>query len=152
MEHVEALLNLGAVLGWSAVAARSGAAVSALASGALKNNLVFSDGFLKAVLFLELYCITDVIRMMTGNLRGNVQLGLVLHYTRTFVLLIVIPKLNKANIADISGIVATVFLSWAVTEVIRYIHCLVGSRVSSSPVYISLHECQFFLFARQQKN
>ena len=57
------VLNVLAWIGWSAV----------LASAAYNEKLV---------LILELMCCAEVLRMIKGELKGNVKMGLVLHATR----------------------------------------------------------------------
>lgn len=52
--------------------------------------------------------------MVIGSLRGNVVLGLGLHYTRLLVALVVFP------LAPDSTITATVLLAWSITEICRY--------------------------------
>ena len=91
------------------------------------------------VVALELLCCVEVIRMLvgawphesvqrpvllftklallascSGSLRGNVILGVGLHYTRLFVCLQIFPLLPD------HGVTYTVLLAWAVTEVARY--------------------------------
>ena len=59
-------------IGWSAV----------LASAAYNEKLV---------LILELMCCAEVLRMIKGELKGNVKMGLVLHATRLIVYHQVLP-------------------------------------------------------------
>ena len=54
------------------------------------------------------------MRLFAGSLRGNVILGVGLHYTRLFVCLQVFPLLPD------HGVTYTVLLAWAVTEIARY--------------------------------
>ena len=52
--------------------------------------------------------------LLPGSLRGNVLLGVGLHYTRLFVCLQIFPLLPD------HGVTYTVLLAWAITEVARY--------------------------------
>ncbi len=52
--------------------------------------------------------------LRSGSLRGNVLLGVGLHYTRLFVCLQIFPLLPD------HGVTYTVLLAWAITEVARY--------------------------------
>lgn len=67
---------------------------------------------------LEAGCWLDVLRMLAGTLRGNVVLGVLLHFIRTFVLLYVLP--SGAGGAHSHSVCHVVLLAWAVTEVARY--------------------------------
>eukprot|EP00629_Pelagomonadales_sp_RCC1024_P005756 CAMPEP_0119295412 /NCGR_PEP_ID=MMETSP1329-20130426/49713_1 /TAXON_ID=114041 /ORGANISM="Genus nov. species nov., Strain RCC1024" /LENGTH=93 /DNA_ID=CAMNT_0007296325 /DNA_START=109 /DNA_END=387 /DNA_ORIENTATION=+ len=49
-------------------------------------------GLPDVVLACELYACVEVLRMVAGSLRGNVQMGVVLHFTRLVVYHGVLPK------------------------------------------------------------
>jgi hypothetical protein len=66
------------------------------------------------VLLLELFCCIEVVRMLVGALRGNVVLGVALHYTRLLVCLAIFPLSPSA------WTTTAVLLAWSVTEVGRY--------------------------------
>ena len=65
--------------------------------------------------------------MLLGSLRGNVLLGIGLHYTRLFVCLAVFPRLP----ADDATIYA-VLLAWSLTEVARYPFYIAPSPATSA--------------------
>ena len=85
------LLNVLAWIGWSAV----------LASAAYNEKLV---------LILELMCCAEVLRMIKGELKGNVKMGLVLHATRLIVYHQVLPFAYTRVILQ----------AWSATELARY--------------------------------
>ncbi len=66
------------------------------------------------VIFLEALCCLEVGRMLVGDLRGNVGLGVALHYTRMFVCIFVFE-----HASDISC--RTVLFAWALTEVLAFL-------------------------------
>ena len=68
--------------------------------------------------------------MLLGSLRGNVLLGIGLHYTRLFVCLAVFPRLP----ADDATIYA-VLLAWSLTEVARYPFYIAPSPATSALRY-----------------
>ena len=85
------ILNVLAWIGWSAV----------LASAAYNEKLV---------LVLELMCCAEVLRMIKGELKGNVKMGLVLHATRLIVYHQVLPFAYTRVILQ----------AWSATELARY--------------------------------
>ena len=85
------VLNVLAWIGWSAV----------LASAAYNEKLV---------LILELMCCAEVLRMIKGELKGNVKMGLVLHATRLIVYHQVLPFAYTRVILQ----------AWSATELARY--------------------------------
>ena len=85
------ILNVLAWIGWSAV----------LASAAYNEKLV---------LILELMCCAEVLRMIKGELKGNVKMGLVLHATRLIVYHQVLPFAYTRVILQ----------AWSATELARY--------------------------------
>eukprot|EP00658_Telonema_sp_P-2_P084784 TRINITY_DN9508_c0_g1_i9.p1 TRINITY_DN9508_c0_g1~~TRINITY_DN9508_c0_g1_i9.p1 ORF type:complete len:248 (-),score=59.12 TRINITY_DN9508_c0_g1_i9:458-1201(-) len=65
---------------------------------------------------LEIGCWVDVLRMMAGNLRGNLPMGVVLHSVRTvFLLLPAAPAGSHSH-----SVRHIVLIAWAVTEIARY--------------------------------
>jgi hypothetical protein len=85
------LLNVVAWIGWSCV----------LASAAYDAKLV---------LILELMCCAELLRMVVGDLKGNVRVGLILHATRLIVYHQVLPTHYTTQILQV----------WSVTELARY--------------------------------
>ena len=113
MACVTTVLNLVAILGWAVV---------------LITCTIFPVNYQQRLLwrmvfFLECICCYEVVRMMMGSIKGNVALGIPLHYTRMLLLVGVLPRIsvfsNKNN-----WIVATIFIAWSATEVCRYGHYL----------------------------
>ena len=83
-----------------------------------------------SVVVLELICCYEVVRMLIGELKGNVRLGVALHYTRMLLLLGVLPRISTNNLNDTRNwIVKAVFISWSATEVFRYAHYLARRKV-----------------------
>ena len=75
------------------------------------------DALHPIVLALECICLIEVLRIVVGDLPGNVVLGVVLHAIRLTVLTVVLPQSSTDN-ASFWG--QAIFASWAVTEVSRY--------------------------------
>jgi hypothetical protein len=69
---------------------------------------------LTVVLGLEVICIVEVVRIVLGDLPGNLVLGLVLHAIRFTALTQILPRLQNHWTGP------AVIASWAVTEVTRY--------------------------------
>ena len=67
----------------------------------------------QAVSWLELLCCVEVGRMLIGDLRGNVVMGVILHSTRMFMVVVILPEVRDL-------VCRSVLLAWAVTEVGRY--------------------------------
>lgn len=85
----------------------------------LASPFVASAGLLwRLTMVLELGCWIDVLRMLTGSLRGNLALGLSLHSIRTFCLLYVLPTGPEGDRCH--SVSHVVLLAWAFTEVCRY--------------------------------
>ncbi|CAE8660415.1 unnamed protein product, partial [Polarella glacialis] len=76
----------------------------------------------EAILVLECICCLELARMLVGSLRGNITLGLVLHYTRWFVFLGIMPRVGSHPANRI------ILLSWILTEVCRYPFYILGGR------------------------
>ena len=64
---------------------------------------------------LEVICAFEVVQIVLGMARGNVVLGVILHYTRLLQALCVIPAVGVASLFP-----KLVLLAWSVTEVCRY--------------------------------
>jgi len=110
---LEGLVNVVSLVGWCGVLVNT---VQRFTSGSFPGLSVWEGSELaQATLGLELVCVSDVVRMLTGSLRGNWVLGVPLHYTRLFVLLTVLPALqNAGNVGEL------ILLAWSLTEVCRY--------------------------------
>ena len=67
------------------------------------------------VLGLEIICSIEVLRILIGDLKGNLILGVVLHGIRFATIFQVLPKLMPGHWTQVY-----VLTSWAVTEVSRY--------------------------------
>ena len=69
---------------------------------------------LNTTLILEGMCAFEVVQIAMGMAKGNLPLGVVLHYTRLLIALVVMPLVPATLAAKL------VILAWAVTEVARY--------------------------------
>lgn len=76
----------------------------------------------KVTLMLELVCCVEVVRMLVGNLKGNVYLGVGLHYVRLFIILAILPYVGN----HVSCVL--VLLAWVVTETCRYPYYIFGGQ------------------------
>ena len=120
MVTVAEILNPAAIVGWAVVLANCLFPV-------LNSDLSILWG---SVIVLELICCYEVVRMLIGELKGNVNLGVALHYTRMLLLLGVLPRISSNNLGDTRNwIVKAVFISWSATEVCRYAHYLARQKV-----------------------
>ena len=94
------VLNLAAWCGWTFV---------------LYLVIAFDDGPVwtapalpEVVLACELYACVEVLRMVVGQLKGNVQMGLVLHFTRLVVYHGVLPA--QPEVAKV------ILIAWTVAD------------------------------------
>ena len=118
MEGIFTLLNTAALAGWSLV-------LGILLSQSSEWTLQFfepsmSDRILliDLLIVLEGICFVEVGRIATGQIKGNLVLGVVLHMIRMTCLLLVLPDGLVA--AESDNICIMVLYSWALTEVGRY--------------------------------
>lgn len=102
-------VNVVAWHGWTALATRL---IFAAWEGAL--NVWPLPEVFSSVVVLETVCIVEVMRIMFGSLKGNLKLGIGLHLTRAFVILIIFPCLGD-HVACI-----LVLSAWTLTEIFRY--------------------------------
>ena len=105
------LLNWTAFLGWSYVL---GKLILLLPpqDESITNNRDGLDDLTLPVSALEAICLIEVLRIVVGDLPGNVVLGVVLHAIRLTVLTLVWDAQPWTG--------AAIYWSWAVTEVTRY--------------------------------
>ena len=120
MAAVSKVLNIAAILGWNVV----------LGSCLFSKVALDSKVLWRIVLALESICCFEVVQMLIGSIRGNVTLGVVLHYTRLFLLVGVLPRISALAKAN-NWIVTAIYVSWSVTEVFRYGHYLARREVMS---------------------
>ena len=100
-------LNAIALLGWCNVLA------SLLVTWPTA-TLSWGSPLLNTTLILEGICAFEVVQIAMGMAKGNLPLGVVLHYTRLLIALVVMPLVPATLAAKL------VILAWAVTEVARY--------------------------------
>merc|ERR1711879_218494 len=81
------------------------------------------------VLGSELICVSEVVRISLGQLRGDLPLGITIHYTR---LLMWFVALTHPAVSD--GVAKMILLGWAVTEVGRYPMIMTAGSVPSLKV------------------
>jgi len=140
MGSVFALLNAGALLGWSAILCilllRTTEAFPGLTTPLFyvdPSETPASPSFVErappiiyALLFLEAICWVEVGRIAAGQLKGNLVLGTVLHAIRMTCLLLVLPDCmisegTPDSFDDVRSVLGTsVLYSWSLTEVGRY--------------------------------
>ena len=102
-----AVLNWAAFAGWSYVLLQL--AYISLAQDSDADEL---ESLGRPVLGLEVICLIEVVRIVMGDLPGNMVLGVVLHAIRFTVLTLVWKATHWTGPA--------IYWSWAVTEVSRY--------------------------------
>ena len=105
-------LNWIALLGWTFVLTKIVLANIGSNSSSDDETLQSLDG---AVLGLEVICAVEVFRIILGDLKGNLVLGIVLHCIRFATIFQVMPKLPPGHWTKLY-----ILTSWAVTEVSRY--------------------------------
>lgn len=136
MESVFALLNAGALAGWSTVLAllllQSANSLDITPRTARFFDIGSDDApnlsIINALLFLEAICFVEVGRIAVGQLKGNLVLGVWLHIIRMTCLLLVLPDgLSSAGAAAAGAdrynqyaCCTMVLYSWSLTEVCRY--------------------------------
>jgi hypothetical protein len=97
------VLNWIALLGWSTVLVKI-----------VTNNGTIDEEIDNLVFSLECICLVEVVRIILGDLPGNLVLGVVLHGIRLATIFQVLPRL----VGDWTQ--TAVLASWAITEVTRY--------------------------------
>ena len=101
------LLNVAALIGWTGVLT--------LTAAAWLDSKPPSATCLTATLICECICCVDVVRIVLGQLRGDLILALDVHFTRLMMCFYVMPH------PDISASnVILILLAWSLTEVARY--------------------------------
>lgn len=117
-------LNWVAFVGWTYVLFRLALLLITTSSSSRAQSEALG-ALQPVVLGLECICLIEVVRIVLGDLPGNVVLGVVLHAIRFTVLTVVLASDKKDD--DDSGsalspswLQQAIFLSWAVTEVSRY--------------------------------
>ena len=113
MVTVAEILNPAAIVGWAVVLANC-------LFPAINPDLSILWG---SVIVLELICCYEVVLMVIGALKGNIIVGIVLHYTRLLLLVEVLPRVSALSTKN-SWIVMGVFITWSITEIFRYAHYL----------------------------
>ena len=78
-------------------------------------NLAKGDKVKNLVIGLECICLVEVIRIILGQIPGNLILGIVLHYIRMVTLLIVLKEDDESDDDDNHWTVGAVYFSWAGT-------------------------------------
>eukprot|EP00927_Polykrikos_kofoidii_P021311 TRINITY_DN20201_c0_g1_i1.p1 TRINITY_DN20201_c0_g1~~TRINITY_DN20201_c0_g1_i1.p1 ORF type:complete len:771 (+),score=136.15 TRINITY_DN20201_c0_g1_i1:83-2395(+) len=73
-----------------------------------------------SVSLLEFLCVLEVVRMLVGSLRGNIALGIGLHYTRVFFCVNILPAVGTHSSCHL------VLAAWALTEICRYPYYIFG--------------------------
>ena len=106
-------LNLVALIGWAAVL------VHVIANW---SSLSYTSGstLLYAIVALEAICVYEVLQIAMGTAKGNLELGIVMHYTRFLEATLIMPA------AATSLAPRLILLAWSITEVCRYPMYLLG--------------------------
>lgn len=111
------VLNWIAFLGWAAVAAMTAAVWN--------EPSMPSEQLLQLTLACEVISAVDVVRIAVGNLRGDLALGVTVHYTRLLMWFITMPHSATSPL-----VVKMILAAWSLTEVGRYPMVLFPSRRS----------------------
>jgi hypothetical protein len=150
MEIIFTTINAIALLGWSLVLlvllfqtlfppAPEWTALFFEASSSSSSRILLID----LLFFLEGICFIEVGRIATGQLKGNLVLGVVLHIIRLSCLLLILP-FGLSGDRDILCIM--VLFSWALTEVGRYpMYIFQSSSLARSGTEISSFVHHFFI-------
>ena len=103
-------LNVVALVGWTAVAGATVATYLNPPPSSFFNTVIWNSTFI-----CECICCVDIVRIALGQLRGDLILGLDVHYTRLMMLLFTLrhPDVSALN-------VQLILLAWSLTEVARY--------------------------------
>ena len=102
----QSALNILAFVGWCGV-------LSTLIYS-WPDTIEWGSPLLTATILLESVCAFEVVQIALGMARGNLPLGVVLHYTRLMECLLIMPSVPTALSVKL------VLLAWSVTEVCRY--------------------------------
>ncbi len=108
LARVQRFLNTTALFGWDVLLAASIAR--------LARDELFPPVILQATLFLQLICLIEVALIANGMVKGNLWLGIGLHYTRSVIVLLVLP----GSMHTLSA--ALILLAWSATEACRCEH------------------------------
>jgi len=101
------VLNIVALIGWAVVALMTVVAyIDAIPPSANCMKLTF---------VCECLCCIDIVRIALGQLRGDLILGLDVHYTRQMMLFFTLPHPDMPVLT-----VQLILLAWSATEVARY--------------------------------
>merc|ERR1712216_322718 len=101
--------NWVAFFGWAGVAAIT------IARWSENGKLQGWDPLLQLVLFVEILCCTETVKIALGMLRGDLALSFPVHYPRLLMFFVTLPH------AEVSAfVVRLILLAWAFTEVGRY--------------------------------
>lgn len=122
-------LNVLALSGWSVVLAYIVATWASL-------DLSRGSPLMLAIMALESVCAFEVVQIALGMAKGNLPLGIILHYTRLLIMYIM-PLVAASLSAKL------VVLAWATTEVCRYPMFLAPS---SHPVRIMRYAAPVLTF------
>ena len=112
------LLNTAALAGWALVLG------ILLSQSSEWTYQFFESSFSHQILLIDLLivlegiCFIEVGRIATGQIKGNLILGIVLHMIRMTCLMLVLP--DGLGAAERDNISIMVLYSWALTEVGRY--------------------------------
>ena len=134
MEGMFTLLNTAALAGWALVLgillSQSSEWTYQFFESSFSHHILLID----LLIVLEGICFIEVGRIATGQIKGNLILGIVLHMIRMTCLMLVLP--DGLGAAERDNISIMVLYSWALTEVGRYPMYLFPS--SSSARFIRL--------------
>ena len=106
------IVNMVALVGWTIVLV------------IITKNLLLSPAderpsndstFFYLIIFCELICASEVIKIGLGMMRGDLILGFTVHYTRMLMIFVVMPDPSVSCLNQ-----KIIILAWAATEVARY--------------------------------
>jgi len=101
-----------ALVGWTVVLL---IAVRSLLFLPADQRLSNDSTFFTFLLFCELICASEVVRIGLGMMRGDILLGFTVHYTRLLMIFVVMPDPSVTCLNQ-----KVIILAWAATEVARY--------------------------------
>mmetsp|Transcript_160142 Transcript_160142/g.513813 ORF Transcript_160142/g.513813 Transcript_160142/m.513813 type:complete len:192 (+) Transcript_160142:173-748(+) len=119
-------LNVFALVGWLALGAR-------LCIVCRQDSVdVWSAAYIApSVYLLEFLCCLEVGRIAVGSLKGNLGLGIAIHYIRCFVMAVIFP-LTGTHVAC-----RVALFAWVLTEVCRYPYYIFGGRIAGVLRYLT---------------
>lgn len=95
-------------------------------------NATPSSPLMILTLCVEMICVFEVCQIALGLARGNLALGVILHYTRLMTILVVFPGVSTHLASRLT------LLAWAITEVLRYpMFLLPSSRIARLLRYVT---------------